>query len=279
MQPVVWQACRGVTGIFFWGGKVIFPDFFPGVKSFFPVENSHFGRPKTNFRRFQKWKAKKKKKKKKKGPHLFFWRFPASVSNFPPFSLFSLPLFSRYVSTLPPCPPACYATAGMGWRADAFHWKIFVVQPGKKEGRKKREYGEEKKEHLKCKGKSMILSRGPFFFFFLLFHFKLKPLKFVLGLPKWKFLLGKSISRREKNKEKWLCPLWKIFLFRHCMQRLVNLQTNLHVYNLCIKNKRVLCLLLTNYCLWLHRYVLDYCFYSDLCTHTNLNMVIKLNDA
>ena len=110
---------RGVTGIFFWGGKVIFPDFFPGVKCFFPVENSHFGRPKTNFRRFQKWK----KKKKKKGPHLFFWRFPASISNFPPFllnfhpfSLFSLPLFSRYVSKnfpvrslwgalCPPCPP------------------------------------------------------------------------------------------------------------------------------------------------------------------------------
>ena len=27
---------RGVTGNFFWGGKVIFPDFFPGVKYFFP---------------------------------------------------------------------------------------------------------------------------------------------------------------------------------------------------------------------------------------------------
>ena len=76
---------RGVTGIFFWGGKVIFPDFFPGVKCFFPVENSHFGRLKTNFRRFQKWKAKKKKKKKK-SPHLFFWRFPASISNFSTFS-------------------------------------------------------------------------------------------------------------------------------------------------------------------------------------------------
>ena len=53
---------RGVTGIFFWGGKVIFPDFFPGVKCFFP---GNFGRPKTNFHRFQKWKQKKKKKKKK----------------------------------------------------------------------------------------------------------------------------------------------------------------------------------------------------------------------
>ena len=40
---------RGVTGIFFRGGKVIFPWFIPGVKCFFPVENSHFGTPKTNF--------------------------------------------------------------------------------------------------------------------------------------------------------------------------------------------------------------------------------------
>ena len=53
---------RGVSGIFFRRGKVVFPDFFPGVKCFFPVENSNFGRPKTNFSGFEKWKAKKKKK-------------------------------------------------------------------------------------------------------------------------------------------------------------------------------------------------------------------------
>ena len=46
---------RGVRGIFFRGDKVIFPDFFPGEKCFFPVENSHFGRPKANFSGFQKW--------------------------------------------------------------------------------------------------------------------------------------------------------------------------------------------------------------------------------
>ena len=41
---------RGVRGIFFRGGtQSHFPDFFPGVKCFFPVENSHFGGPKTNF--------------------------------------------------------------------------------------------------------------------------------------------------------------------------------------------------------------------------------------
>ena len=65
---------------------------------FFPVETSHFGRPKTNFCRFQKWKQKQtnkqpKKKKKKKRSSPLFITFPTSISNFPPpllqFSFFS----------------------------------------------------------------------------------------------------------------------------------------------------------------------------------------------
>ena len=52
---------RGVTGILFWGGKLIFPDFFPDMKCFFPVENFRFGWPKINFGRFEKWKGKKKR--------------------------------------------------------------------------------------------------------------------------------------------------------------------------------------------------------------------------
>ena len=59
---------------FLGGGKVILPDFFPGLKYFFLVENFHFGRPKTNLSRFEKWEAKKKERKKKerkkKGPLL-----------------------------------------------------------------------------------------------------------------------------------------------------------------------------------------------------------------
>ena len=39
----------GASEEYFSEGKVIFPDFFPDVKCFFPVEKSHFGRPKTNF--------------------------------------------------------------------------------------------------------------------------------------------------------------------------------------------------------------------------------------
>ena len=88
--------------------------FFPSVKCFFPVENSHFGTSKRNFWRFQKWKAKKKKKKKKKKRFSpLFITFPTLISNFqsslsqfsffssqfsPLFLFFSLPLFSRYVS-------------------------------------------------------------------------------------------------------------------------------------------------------------------------------------
>ena len=78
--------CRGVTGKFFWGGKVIFPDFFPGVKCFSPVANLHFGRPKTNCRCLEKYKAKKKKKKKKgRSVHFFLPSF---------FSIFTLFHFS-----------------------------------------------------------------------------------------------------------------------------------------------------------------------------------------
>ena len=114
---------RLVTGIFFWGGKVIFPDFFPGMKCFFLVENSHFGRPKTNCCHFQKWKAKKKKKKRSSPLFSFFSaynNFPSFLLNFHPFSLFSLPLFSQYISknfpvrslrgTLPPPLHHCHHT-------------------------------------------------------------------------------------------------------------------------------------------------------------------------
>ena len=131
------QLVGGVTGKFFWGGKVIFPGFFHGVKYFYPVENFHFGRLKTNFCPFEKWKAKKKKKKKKGEekkmvfssflellpPSIF--NFPPPFSNFPSFlhSIFSLPLFfpvgqqkfpdQKSLGALcPPAPPpACYATA------------------------------------------------------------------------------------------------------------------------------------------------------------------------
>ena len=54
------------------------------------------------------------------------------------------------------------------------------------------------------------------FFLNIYFNFFFKPLKFVLGLPNENFLPGKSISRQEKNHDKWLCPLCKIFLLHPC---------------------------------------------------------------
>ena len=79
---------RGVTGIFFWGGKVIFPDFFHAILVV---------SPKTNFRRFQKWKAKKKKKKKKKRSWPF-WPFAFFSSKFSPLFPFFLASFSPHTS-------------------------------------------------------------------------------------------------------------------------------------------------------------------------------------
>ena len=113
---IIWTQCclstalenQGRNRYIFLRGIVIFPDFFPGVKCFFPAENSHFGRPKTNFRHFQKWQAKKKKKKKKrvltsfynfsyfhfKFFHLPFYNFPSLFSIFTPFPLFPCPFFA-----------------------------------------------------------------------------------------------------------------------------------------------------------------------------------------
>ena len=128
------QHRQGRNSHIFLRGKVIFP----GVKCSFPVENSHFGRPKTNFRRFLKWKAKKKKKKKKKRPSPLFYNFSYfhfQFSTFPFtiflifFSIFTLFPFlltsffpirqqkfpgQKSLGTLCPPPPACYATEHRG---------------------------------------------------------------------------------------------------------------------------------------------------------------------
>ena len=96
----------------------------------------------------------------------------------------------------------------------------FCWPTGKKEARKKGkrgENGEEKKENckkeggkLKEEGKLQNEERTFFFFFFFAFHFS-KPLKFVLGLPKWKFSTGKCISRWEKWSGKMTLPPQKNF--------------------------------------------------------------------
>ena len=68
------------------------------LKCFFPVENSHFGRPKTNFSGFEKWKVKNKKKKKKKiPPHFVNSPFHFQFSTFP-FSTFPFLIFLLFFS-------------------------------------------------------------------------------------------------------------------------------------------------------------------------------------
>ena len=66
---------------------------------------------------------------------------------------------------------------------------------GKKRQKEKRSEIEKKRRKI-VKGKveklpNEEMRRGPFFFFFFASHFS-KPLKFVLGLPKWKFSTGKK---------------------------------------------------------------------------------------
>ena len=103
-----------------------------------------------------------------------------------------------------------------------------------KKGKWRRKEGKSKKGRWKIKNrrrKSYKMRRGPFclfvcvclfvcllffFFFFLLFTFKTTD---FFGYTKMgMFHREKSISRREKNQKKWLCPLWKIFLLRPCTQ-------------------------------------------------------------
>ena len=81
---------------------------------------------------------------------------------------------------------------------------------------KRRKIVKGKVENWMCK--SYKMREKTFFFFFFFFftsHFS-KPLKFDLGLPKWKFSTGKKhlVTPGKKIKEKWLCPFRKNFLLR-----------------------------------------------------------------
>ena len=102
-------------------GQSHFSWFFPGVKCFFPIENSHFGTPTTNFSGFEKWKKKTSSFCNFSSFHFQFSTFPFSISFFSsPFPLFFfLPLFpgrsaeiSRWKVSGKHLPPAsgCYAT-------------------------------------------------------------------------------------------------------------------------------------------------------------------------
>ena len=70
-------------------GQINFSWFFSSMKCFFPVENSHFGWPKTNFSHFEKVKSKKKKSPPHKltCPHYTFHFYHLPFLDFPSFLL------------------------------------------------------------------------------------------------------------------------------------------------------------------------------------------------
>ena len=108
------------------------------------------------------------------------------------------------------CPP----TLLMG----NFCWPARKREARKKGKMEKKRRKIKKKEggKLKMEEENYKMSKGPFFFFFFFFFcFSLFKTTEIWNLfwvyQNGNFLPGKSISRREKNLEKWLCPLWKIF--------------------------------------------------------------------
>ena len=77
--------------------------------------------------------------------------------------------------------------------------EISAELPGKR-GKEKGKTEQKKKENRKGKVENLKMEERTFS----------KPLKFLLGLPKWEFSTGKN------DQEKRLCPLWKIFFLCPC---------------------------------------------------------------
>ena len=102
------------------------------------------------------------------------------------------------------CPPRDF------WPGN-FCWRIGKKRQGKKG--KRVENWKWKQENVRKRGEDLFFFF--FFFFFLLFTFENDENLFWV-YQNGNFLPGKSFSRREKNQEKWLCPLRKICLLRPC---------------------------------------------------------------
>ena len=108
------------------------------------------------------------------------------------------------------------------------NWEIFADVSGKKrQGKRERGWKLRRKEGKLLKGRwkiwngsKKVIKEGKdlSFFFFLLFTFENDGNLFWI-YQNGNFLQGKSISHREKNQEKWLCPLRKICLLRPWSQR------------------------------------------------------------
>ena len=92
--------------------------------------------------------------------------------------------------------PSQWCNRQGGWDGGTLLTRKFQLTYWEKRGKEKREKGEWRRKggKLKMEG-GKVTKWEDFFFSFSLF----KPLKFVLGLPKWKFLPRKSISRWKKS--------------------------------------------------------------------------------
>ena len=112
---------------------------------------------------------------------------------------------------------------GAGGRVPPWHFSpgILADLPWKERQERKEKWsgkeGKFKREGVnnwKWKGKMYEMSRGPFFSLVTFWnHWKF----FALGSTKMgNFYQEKAYFTPGKNQEKWLCPLWKIFLLRHC---------------------------------------------------------------
>ena len=115
------------------------------------------------------------------------------------------------------------------------HYYIYYICPRKKQAPKStNKYGEEKKENCKKEGGKLKMEGRKvrkwgfllllllffsffffFFFFWLLFTFQNDQNLFWV-YQNGNFLPEKAFHAREKNQEKWLCPLRKNFLLRPC---------------------------------------------------------------
>ena len=106
---------------------------------------------------------------------------------------------------------------------ETFDQEISADLLGKEKQGKRGKWGK-KKENWKREDGKLKMEGGKvtkwgeaffFFFFFLPFTFQ-NHWNLFWVYQNWNFLPGKSISHREKNLEKWLCPLRKMFLLHPC---------------------------------------------------------------
>ena len=84
---------------------------------------------------------------------------------------------------------------------------------GKMEKKKKRRKIKESGK-FEMEGKKLQNEKRTFFFFFFCFFTFQNHWNLFWVYQSGNFLPGKSISLRERNREKRLCPLWKILLLR-----------------------------------------------------------------